>query len=300
MIPLERLIDAWNDFFHTPEQASALCVFRIVWGALLFLDGLLLLPGAARYFGPTGLIPAECHRKVFGASRLSLFRFLPETNASVFIVLLTHLISAASLAVGWHPRAAAAIAYLSLTSVHHRNPCVFHSGDSLMRLITFLLIFSRSGDSYSLDSYLANATAAPSSPWCLRLMQLQVSILYIRTVWWKLRGHKWLDGTAVYYPMRVAAYRRLSIPDRFLGRHVVAAATYGTLVLESALGVLIWVEQFRYPVLLAGTLFHMLLSILLKLQLFGATVIATYILFLNNNDVDYVINYITPSVWRYS
>ena len=44
--------------------------------------------------------------------------------------------------------------------------------------------------------------------WPLRLMQILISIVYLRTVFWKLRGKMWWNGTAAWYPVWVDTYLR--------------------------------------------------------------------------------------------
>ena len=231
MFTLQSIADAWQSFFHTPEPVVGIAVFRVVWGCLLLVNGLLLLKDARRFFGPAGWLTAPRHQRIFGRSRFSLFSLLPETDFSVWLVLATYFAAALLLTVGLFTRTASIMAFASLLSLHHRNPCVFHSGDSLMRLLTFLLIFSRAGDALSLDVYFTSGELGVdvvASPWVPRLMQLQVAIVYLRTVFWKLRGQRWWNGTAAYFPTQIESFSRCRLPRIFGSRLGIAAATYGS------------------------------------------------------------------------
>ena len=114
------------------------------------VNGMLLVKGTSLFFGPSGLLPIDPDRRPKRLS-LTLFGLLPETQISPYLVLALHVIAALSLAVGFHTRTSAALAFFTLLSLFHRNPAVFQGGDSLMRALTFLLIFARAGQALSID-----------------------------------------------------------------------------------------------------------------------------------------------------
>lgn len=184
------------------------------------------------------------------------------------------------LSLGLATRVSAVVCFLSLTSIHHRNPAIFHGGDTVMRLMSFLLIFSPAGNGWSIDAVLDGRWEAEADPWCLRLMQIQVALIYLRNVFWKLRGAEWRQGTAVWYTTNCEAYRRFEIPVWLLSMPLVKLATWGTLVIEFSLGSLIWIAECRTMVMLSGIAFHLVLEIVMNLQLFGYVMIACLLLFL--------------------
>ena len=174
--------------------------------------------------------------------RLTLFELLPETNTSPYLVLAVHLLAAFSLAIGFHTRTSAALAFISLLSLFHRNPAVFHGGDTLMRALTFLLIFSRAGQAFSVDHHLEMLTVQVQtgalgksnrgSPWCERLMQLQVCLVYLNASFWKLRGELWRKGTAVYYTTQADSLSRLRLPECLQHAVLIRLATWSTMAAQ--------------------------------------------------------------------
>jgi hypothetical protein len=117
-------------------------------------------------------------------------------------------------------------------------------------------------------------------PWPLRLMQLQVSIVYLRTVAWKLSGPRWRDGSAAWYPLWVDAYVRWRPPQWLLRPALIRAATWGTLAEEAVLGAGLWVQELRMPLLISGILLHLVFELVLNLQLFSWIMICSLLLFL--------------------
>jgi hypothetical protein len=94
---------------------------------------------------------------------------------------------------------------------------------------------------------------------------------------------------AAYYPPHLEDFARLRLP-RILERVVfVRLATWGTLLIETSLGTLVWIRELRYPVLFAGVLLHLGLELLLNLQRFGWTMLATFILFVPPDDMRWIV-----------
>lgn len=291
MIPLHALTEAWESFFFAPEIPLPVAVFRILIGITLVANALLLWPDARLWFGPRGFISDSDYRRVYGRRRFTLLNYLPPSDASVHLLLSLHLVAALFLTAGLFTNASAAVVFVTLVSLHHRNSAITHSGDSVLRLMTFLLIFSPAGAALSLDnllrvrSGLGDASLVPTAPWCLRLMQLQLSILYFRTFVLKLQGSRWLDGTAAYYPTQVLEFRRFTLPACFNNSFFIKLATWGTLFTEFALGPLVWVRELRYPVVLCGALLHLTLEVLMNLQLFGWIMLSCLVLFIYPEDL---------------
>ena len=152
---------------------------------------------------------------------------------------------------------AAVVVFVGVLSLERRNPFVFNSGDGLIRVIAFYLMFAPSGESLSLDRWRrARETFwefPARAPWALRLMQVQLSILYLASVWAKLAGETWNNGTAVSYALRLEDLQRFEPPTALATSELVSnLLTYGTIAVEASLGVLVWNRTLRPYVLALG------------------------------------------------
>ena len=290
MISLPDLAAAWNAFFHTPEPPFTIALFRVLFGLVATASAVLYLPHASFWLGPAGALSHERWMATYGGVLFSLFRWLPPGRGSIRAVFALHLLAATCLTLGLGTRVSAAIVFVTLTSIHHRHPEITHGGDSLMRMMSFLLIFSPAGDVWSLDALLAG-TSAPtaSSPWVLRLLQLQISFVYFQSFVAKLEGETWRQGTAVYWVSMVSDYRRRQVPAAMRTLWWSRLATWGTLALEFALGPLVWIGECRYPLVAAAALFHIGLEVLMNLQLFGAIMLAGLTTFVSPYDLERLI-----------
>jgi hypothetical protein len=250
--------------------------------------GLLLWPHASLWFGPRGFLPSKQYCQIYGRSRFTVFQFLPDSDLTAKVVLAAFITAAVSLSLGILTTVSAFITFVLLVSIHNRNPAVLHGGDDVLRIMAFLLIFSSAGAELSVDRYASSGqlfVGEYASPWVLRLMQLQVSIIYLRAGLAKLGGASWLAGSAAYYPTQVQEYRRFPIPRVLVGALWIRLATWGTILIELGLGTAIWVKELRFAVLLCGFAFHLVLEYFLNLQLFGWTMMCCLLLFVSPTDL---------------
>jgi hypothetical protein len=181
--------------------------------------------------------------------------------------------AAVALVVGWRPRIAALVAFVLVTSFERRNPGVFNTGDGLVRILALYLALC--------------PTAAPlfgpwpaRAPWGLRLMQIQLSVIYATSVAEKLQGSAWPGGTALGYALRLEDLQALSVAHLIADVPALTAAlTIGTLVIEAALAVCPWIPRLRKPVLLAGVVFHVAIYLSLRVGFFSAAMLTLYLAF---------------------
>ena len=120
------------------------------------------------------------------------------------------------------------------------------------------------------------------APWALRLMQIQLSVVYLAGVWDKVQGMAWNNGTAVSYALRVQDLAGLPVPA-FLSHDpvVVNILTYGTLATELALGILVWNRRLRPWVLLLGVGLHLSIGWAIRVGFFGFGMFVLYVAFID-------------------
>lgn len=285
ILNLQDLAGLWNQFFHAPESTLVLAIFRVAFGALLLVNACSLWRAAEFCFYPAGALALEDQQIAFKRITFSLFNHLPPTSGSVHFVLLLHIASVTGLLIGFYTQLSAALVFITLISLHSRNIYMVNGGDTLQRMLCFFLIFSHAGSALSIDAWLAGASEMVADPWALRLMQVLIAIVYLRTTYWKLRGATWREGSATYYALSLRDYERRKLPQWLAQAWFYRTATYGTLALEGALGALLWFDPLRYPLLVAGLLLHLGLQWFMRIGLFQWTMLASLLLFLKPDDL---------------
>jgi hypothetical protein len=227
----------------------------------------------------------------FVLQRWSVFAL---SGASWFVHLAWAVLLAGcvALAIGWRTRFAAAVVFVLVTSFQRRNGFVFNAGDGALRILAFYMLLLPAGAAVSVDAVRARRSpwAYPErAPWALRLVQLQLSIVYLATVLEKLRGETWVHGTAVGYTVQIDDVARFPLP--FVGGSPVLAGvfTYVTLMTEIAVGVGVWVPRLRRWVLLAGVGLHLGIEYSLRVGFFTAAMLVMYLSFVPPDAAERVV-----------
>lgn len=292
MISLRDLGQGWNRFFFAEEKPLAIAVFRIVFGLVLLANQLLLLPHVPDWYGVRGVVSFDVAEKLPGGAGLNLFAWLPQHDATVWALYWGSCVLAVLLIIGLATRTSAALLFLTLVSLHHRNVLILNGGDTFLRLALFFLIFSGAGRAFSLDRLLRIARGRESgappllAPWATRLIQLQLAFLYFYAFVWKATGGMWLAGTAVYYTSRLVEFWRFPLPYIFEHMWTIQLWSWATLLIEFALGTLVWIKELRYWVLLAGVLLHAGIDYAMNIPLFGFIMISAYVTFVPPGDLE--------------
>ena len=143
-------------------------------------------------------------------------------------------------------------------SIHSRNPYILNGGDQVMQCMGFFLMFAPAGAVLGVDRWRRIRQGKESAdqiplcaPWAQRMIQIQASVLYFATFYYKSQG-----------PL-VDQWHRLSLRKPAFGIPALSNApdpkslrTQGADLEhpgdEFSLGVLVWFRDLRYRVLLAG------------------------------------------------
>jgi hypothetical protein len=289
-VRLRSLVRSWNEFFFAPQSPTPIALYRILYGLLVIADVVLMRPDWQTWFGWKGFVPIETMRAMAAGARINLFAWLPRTDAAVDALFWLLLAAAISLTLGFMSRLSAVAVFVGLVSLHQRNLFILHSGDTLMRVCGFFLMFAPCGAAISVDRLLRiwrgreGAEPRPRAPWAQRLIQLQVAIAYVATFWWKSQGSMWMDGTAVYYSSRLLEFKRFPAPE-ISSLFVAKLMTWSTLAIECALGTLIWIRELRYWILLAGLGLHLSIEYSMNVPLFQWIAVASYVTFIYPADL---------------
>lgn len=289
---LGSLTKACKDFWFTPVSPAPVCLFRIFYGILVLITGLLLAPDLLTWFGAHPVVSTQAiHDWERSEPRFSLFFFFPESDTVAVMIYSMLMVAASTLTLGLFTRFSACVVFICLCSFDQRMACIMNSGDTLLRLEAFLLMFSEAGALYSLDRAMSrSARNQPTqtilrSPWAQRLLQFQLAAVYAQTFCSKMVTPEWLNGVAFYNASRLTDFSRLPFPILFDHLWIYQLFSWMTLFIEFALCTMIWSKELRYPVLLVGTIFHLCIDVTMNIPVFEYIMIVSYINFLEPADV---------------
>lgn len=275
-------VQGWQRFWFAPQPTSTLALFRIAFGGVVTLWFATLGPMLLAFFGASS---AMVEQPVRGVGTWTLFTVVGHSTPVVVTFWLVSLLGCLALTLGYETRLASVVVFVGLVSFERHIPLAVNAGDMLLRFLSFYLIFAPAGAALSVDRWRADRdrfwTIPRRAPWALRLLQIQLSVIYISTVWEKVQGVTWRTGTAVSYALRPGDIERLPAPafvtDSLL---LTQVATFGTLALELSIGILVWNRVARPWVLGLGVLLHLSIDLSIAVGFFSAAMLTLYLVFI--------------------
>ena len=284
-----------HEFLHVPVDARTVAVVRIAFASLLLINALCWWPDLDRWFSEAGVVGLENSRQAVSGWSLSLFWVLPTDHVTLRLAYGLFLLQIIGLIVGWKSRVQAIGCYVWLVSFQHRNAIIFDGEDTMFRIINFLLMFMPLGNVWSVDSRMRSRSGMPPLPvvvdgWSVRLLQLEMAMVYFSAAWCKLLGAPWRHGTALYYVSRLDDYwGRFPIPTFVLETPwIIRGLTWSTMAIEFSVPVLIWFSPTRRVALGMVLVFHLACDYAMHLFLFHWFMLAGWLAFLETEDFQWV------------
>jgi hypothetical protein len=280
MFSIKTLINSVHSFFFKDHDTKGIGLFRIIWGVLLFAYFLFEVGNLDNYYGTKSILSLKSSLGQFNYPHLNIFQYIGVEDQTLYSFMAIYGIAIICFTIGFYTKQTLIILFICMVSLHQRNIWLLSSCDLLIRLITFYLIFTPCERSISLDQSRLNLKQA-APVWGLRLIQIQISVVYIWTVWQKLKGESWLDGTAVYYATRLEAFKNVELPWLLDSMFNLKVISWGTLMLEFGIGVLVWFKECKKLLVLIGIIFHLGIEVLMSIPFFEIVMIillSTYIL----------------------
>ncbi len=232
--------ELWRRLWFARVDPRPAGLLRIVFGVTVLWTMVDLLPLARFLFSDEGLwLPKMARRNYAGefrslwdpehgfehwydifwaiGYRFSLFHVRADPPF-VYAVYAATIASLTLMIVGVKTRLMTVISWFLVNTIYVYSPIFYSGGDTVVRVFLFLGMLTRWGEAYSLDSWWRRRKAvlagAPQIPplrpipaWPLRLMMLQLAIIYCATGALK-SGHTWMDGTALFFALNLDHFYR--------------------------------------------------------------------------------------------
>jgi hypothetical protein len=123
-------------------------------------------------------------------------------------------------------------------------------------------------------------------PWAQRMMQIQVTVLYLVTGFAKLSNELWREGVAGYYIFGLVDFNVRGVEQLMNYPVIYSATTYGALLAEFLVPILLWFRTTRLVAVAIGLGLHGWIVCFMTIPLFGPLMICSYLLFLSEGECE--------------
>lgn len=280
---------AWDKFWFLSKSDSDLvpiALFRIMFSLVMFFFFLSRTQDLAFFYTDAGILPEQYRQQVEYMNQYTIFSYFSSLTA----IRIAHgmlLVSALFLAAGLWTRWSAILTYVLHVMFFNRNMTIAFGVDMISSFFLLYLCLADSGARLSIDAILRKRKQGQSTlgHMALRLMQLQLCVIYGYSGLEKLKGVRWWNGSAMWDVLCIGNLQRWDMSFLAHAPLVLSSVVYLVLFWEIYFPVLIWIPKMRLPMLAFGFVMHIGIFLFLNLPSFGFMMISIYILFLKREDL---------------
>jgi hypothetical protein len=276
----------WQRFWFDCDAEAHWRVFAKALSALMLIYYLGRLPDLRFAYGEEGMFTYRVLREVIPPS-LDEYRYslLSLSTSPVLLYALYGLLLASLVGVlfGIYPLVCSALAFGLHLSFANRGMFFTYGFDRVAGTFLFYLILAGGGSGGALRSSVA-----------LRMMQLQVSVIYAYSGIDKIRGNAWWRGEAMWW--------LVSNPQQVAWDMTWLAAIPGILAIIT---VATWFWEVYFPLavatsarrlwLIGGVLMHLGIATYMRLPFFATLMVVSYIFYLRPEELEALVNRISST-----
>lgn len=287
-----RGVARWSGFWFEAAPGSTLTAIRVAIGVTSLGWAVSIAPDLQAFYFDDGLIPPPNYADY----RLGLFQWL-TSDAAVVATWVVMMVAAISLIAGRGVRVAAPLLWVTTLTMQQGAVTALNAGDLLLRIWTaYFAFFAVLTPSRYLDLPLfgraklggAPGRMWPTAPvWLVRLVQIQLTVIYPTTIIAKLDGDTWREGTAALYALGLQDFERFWLPS-FLRENLVLGnlMTWLTLAAEISLPFLLWTKRTRWSGIVVGLVLHGGFDYTMRLGFFFPALIIGFLAFVRADEMD--------------
>ena len=200
----------------------------------------------------------------------------------IYLAMAVWVVALVGLVLGFCTRLNAVVVWAISTSFANLNTNIDNAGDLVRGIILFYLMLCPCGAAWSVDAWLRGRKGPVFVwPWALRLLFVQMVLIYWCNGLHKIVGDDWQRGNALYFvlgDMTLARFSYASLPlppgwtywlTRFL--------SWSVLSWEATLPLLLIWRPVRRIALAFGALFHIGIWVTMELGFFPPYMLCLYL-----------------------
>ncbi len=280
----------WRNFSEAlwlrPVDAGQYALVRIAFSIVALLNWCELWPYRYSFFSVYGMIPLSVALSETEYFYFSVFGII-QSGYAVTAYFIFSAVAIICLGLGWKPRLAAFLVFLWYMSFTFRAVIATTGWDLVLRCFSFLILVSPQSESWKFPKKEMDLRRMVPV-YGLTLMRLQVIVIYFQAVLARTGDPWWQNGDFFSYFL-------LSYHSRWSGLWVLEnqgllrLITWGTLVVELIIPILLIIPKTRWFGVGIGCTFHLLIILAAHdITMFSLTMIMTYVVFLREPDLKWI------------
>ncbi len=270
-----------SDIWFRPVSARPLAGLRVGLPLLLLFHLLWLSNDLLSLHGSRGIIPWELTdllRDPWVPGLPTLAKaFLPfglHEHAATILLLAGYAGSLLSLAMAFHPRLSAFLAWALHLSLVTSGFASFYGVDQLANTFLFYLFIFPSGRAWTFAFRPSSSPRGETIPvGCLRVMQVHLCVIYLAAGLDKAVGRQWWNGEAIWQTVSQPAFSTFDLAWLANDPWIPMFAGWATLVVEIGYVLFVWPRRTRKAWCIATIGLHLGVGLFMGLVFFSSVMI---------------------------
>jgi hypothetical protein len=153
-------------------------------------------------------------------------------------------------------------------------------------MVGFWMIFLDVGRVGSIDAMLRKSKRSAIELWPIKVMQLQIFLVYAVTFIRKAGTEMWRDGAALYYALQLDDANHWMFPWILQHKVLMSILSYAALLIELAIPLMVFTKNLRWIGIALGVCLHLGIDLMMQIRFFSIVMYFSYFTF------------VKPEEWR--
>lgn len=284
---MKSSLDRFREMLSVERRLVGVSLMRVGLGTIILAVYSQHIMQFRFLWGNNGVVPYSLFKEILLVNReRSLFAISPSLNT---LILILGVASTVMFTIGLYTRVSSVAFYVFTFSLYTRNPFLLDGGDNLLYLLAFYMMFTDCGAHFSFDSTTRSNNPGPLVAllhnFGVLAIVTQLTLLYFTSAFYKIQGHMWQDGTAIYYILRSAEFNMSSVSHIIYDNgSVLALITWGVMITQMAWVFWIWHPKLRWIMVASTVVMHVMIAYFMGLFWFSAVMICSECIVLSDSD----------------
>jgi uncharacterized membrane protein YphA (DoxX/SURF4 family) len=283
MNPLNRVGAALEEWLLEPIDARVYALVRMAYGLVCFSIIVETFPVRAELFSENGM---SWHRP-------DLLFYIPlkyaTSTGQVTALMVLAAVCSLMHAAGLFTRATAIVLYFWNFAYCAIGYPAESGYDGIARIVGFIMVWAPTIRTWSLDERIFGPGEKELPRYALRLIQFQILIIYVCTVWLKAPDGYWRNGELMSYFM-MSMYSRFQTWHWAEWGRASALMSWGTLFAETMIPICLLINpRLRWFGFLLGLGLHGGIAVTSTIGMFSFAMLPLYVAFLQREDIDMMV-----------
>jgi hypothetical protein len=280
-----------------------LALFRILSGAFVLFSALLFAPYLKEFFSNQGYVTSTIVKGITsnggGGNGFSIL-FWNDSLGLVYVLYVLFIAACLCYIFGIYSQITAFITYVCYLSFYNRFTLIGYGGSEVLIMTLFFATFIPT-DKALIFSWYQKLRGWKKLPqyvapgWGVRLVQINIAIIYFFASATKIKGATWMDGTEL---LGVLNWQYAMWNFSWLSQVpiIVAGMNYFAFAAETIFPFLIWSKDTRRVALAMIIMLNIGIALSLQVTFFAESMIACVVLFLTLEDISIITAYTKKAV----